>query len=341
VHVIHIAESVKGGIESYLSDLHPLLQKEVQLTYILPHNIKSIPSEQTIIVKSSRTPISQLKYAYLIYKQLKQLKPEIVHAHSSLAGAAIRVLKMLNLTRAKIVYCPHGWPYIREDGYAVVAYKIIEKCLSIFTDKIVAISDYEKEISICPSKTIVINNGIADFSVGVEGECPAKKSLLYIGRFDRAKGVDLLIKSYNKVQPDFDLVLVGDSVLNDVEIPEVSSGIKCAGWVERDDLKRYFNEASAVVIPSRWDGFNLVAIEAMSFGLPVFASNVGGLKDIVDSTSGKLFELTKIDELLIEIDQMSVSEMRSLGFGAREKFKKHFTVDRVSAKLINLYNDIN
>lgn len=148
-----------------------------------------------------------------------------------------------------------------------------------------------------------------------------------------------MLDAYARVQPGFKLVIVGGAVRNDLSLAR-SSEIEFAGWLEKDELEEAYRSCDAVIVPSRWEGFGLVAVEAMARSKPVFASAVGGLVDIVeDGRNGRLFSLDALDDVLREIDRISDEELQRMGRAGRQIFEEKYTADRMNAAILDLYKE--
>ena len=112
--------------------------------------------------------------------------------------------------------------------------------------------------------------------------------LLYVGRFDDRKGVRFLMESLPailRLAPQAHLSLIGSGPLQgELESLVVSLGvgrhITFLGSVSNQELARWYNRAVVVVVPSRFEGFGLTALEALACGTPVVATNVDGLRDL-------------------------------------------------------------
>jgi len=139
--------------------------------------------------------------------------------------------------------------------------------------------------------------------------------LLFIGRFQRSKGLDVLLRALRLIQKTrgevYKLGIVGEFtdeqrtfIVNNT--PEaVREGIMFLGTVQREDMPRIINSGSFVIVPSRYESFGLPALEAMACGIPVLATTVGGLPEIIDETVGALVEPNN-DQALASVISTSI-----------------------------------
>ncbi|TVQ63910.1 MAG: glycosyltransferase [Phycisphaerales bacterium] len=170
------------------------------------------------------------------------------------------------------------------------------------------------------------------------------RELLYIGRMERRKGVDLLVRAAGLVlaeHPDATLRLVGgDTLTGPFErsmrehldkllrtLPsEVASRICIEGARARDELPGLIDRAWAVVIPSRWENFPNVCLEAMARGAMVVASSAGGMAEMIeDARSGRLCsgdDAADLERALREALNTPPETRRAMGKAARERIAK-------------------
>ena len=212
-------------------------------------------------------------------------------------------------------------------------YALVERILSIPTDKIINISNYEQNQAIKygfnKNKMIMIYNGVEDkvnkSNLKLNWD-RNKINLLFVGRLDRQKGLDLFLDVYNKMELDnVHLYVIGTSVL-DNSLPKNTETVTYLGWVDNKDIDAYYQACDAVIMPSRWEGFGLVAIEAMRNSKPVIASNMGALPELIkNNINGYIFDI-KNDKVLKEILlNINKNELQVLGKQARLIYLKNFT----------------
>src|SRR5579884_2390081 len=142
--------------------------------------------------------------------------------------------------------------------------------------------------------------------------------LLFVGRLDPIKGIDLLLESVALSRSGARLLVVGGAAEGDPEVERLRARAAELGLAERvsfpgaapqEDLPRYYRAADALVVTSRYESFGLVAVEALACGTPVVASQVGGLPTIIrDGENGLLVRwrcpgafAERIDALLADL----------------------------------------
>ncbi|MBA1395083.1 glycosyltransferase, partial [Lactobacillus sp. XV13L] len=98
--------------------------------------------------------------------------------------------------------------------------------------------------------------------------------ICFIGRFDKAKGLDFLLNSFDFDHSNIEIMIIGKAVLNDAQINTSNTEhIHFVGWINNNELDSYIRLCDAVVIPSRWEAFGLTALEAMKNSKLVISSN--------------------------------------------------------------------
>ncbi len=137
-----------------------------------------------------------------------------------------------------------------------------------------------------------------------------QSNLLYVGRLAKIKGVQNLILAYSKLKPKFrnrKLIIVGDGEYRE-QLEKLTKSLNLEKNVifcgKKENLEEYYRKASLVVVPSIWpEPFGIVIIEAMSYGVPVIASNVGGIPEIIkDSFNGYLFKHDSVSDLTKKLE---------------------------------------
>jgi len=352
--VLHVTETAIGGIASYLDELLPMQMKvygthavKVILPALHTTDIKHVPEDSIV---GFRDRGSRLLNTWELTKQvnneLRVFQPHVIHIHSSFAGFSVRPLSWFRFGRPKIVYCPHGWAFNRDNSWFVTyLVKRIEQAWSRLCDAIICISKHEYDsgllIGIPASRLHVIYNGISpDVKYSAENIAwpNDKLRVLFVGRFDRQKGVDTFIGAMSQVEDLAYAYLIGAPVIGGEPLPTIPINISLVGWQSRERLQSFYQSADVLVMPSRWEGFGLTAVEAMRSGLPVIASAVGGLVEIVEAgKTGILVEPNDASSIANVIRHFNRNMLESMGNAGRSRFTLLFTSDRMFSDIHKLY----
>ncbi|WP_370978068.1 glycosyltransferase family 4 protein [Agaribacterium sp. ZY112] len=339
--ILHVAETIKGGVETYLRLLCEYQIEQGDEPILLCNEpVDWLDSDkQYVFPRESRGLKGLLELARSYKAILKESDAQVIHLHGTFAGLIGRVLRRSAAGRP-LVYCAHGWAYDRGDGVLRYAYMFVEWLLSFFCDAVIAISEHDAERYVGGrGKLVLIENALAD-AFDVPPSFPDKKTLLYVGRLDRQKGIDLLVKAYDDGAYDFDLLVVGDSVLADATINTQKSRCQFLGWLSAEQLQQLYGNVSAQIIPSRWEGFGLVALEAMAASKMVLASNVGGLTKLVHGAEGIVFEANYdgLVEALRKFDRIESAEIVHKGQVGRAFYEQGYRIERLGQQVKALYS---
>jgi glycosyltransferase involved in cell wall biosynthesis len=355
--VVHCAEIVRGGIATYLNELLPLQAAELgpdAVTLLAPasqaQDLRDLPGVRRVLFPDRGGRVRGTWNLVLALRRiLEETRPQVVHVESTFAGVGVRLYLALARWPGVIIYCPQGWAFDRHmsrAGRAVVAW--VERRLAPLCHAIVCISDHERESAeaagIDPGRLVVIPSGMAD----LEGPCPGPLPLwpagllrvLFVGRFDRQKGVDVFFRAMAALQGKAWAYAVGDVVLKEDPLPPAPPNVTRTGWLDRDQWRAYAETAQVLVVPSRWEGFGLVALDGMRCALPVIASRVGGLKEIVvDGATGFLVPPDDWRTLADLLAATGPGRLAAMGRAGRERFLERYSIQRVHQSLLRLYRE--
>lgn len=230
-------------------------------------------------------------------------------------------------------------------------------------DRVIAISgalaDFVREVEgIPPGRVVTVRYGLEPLDslsdvrerARAEWDVPAEAPLVgFFGRLIEQKGVDVLLEAWAQVQADYAsarLVIVGDGALRDsleaqARALGVSDSVRFAGWVA--DAARLMPACDVIVMPSRWEGFGLVALEAMSAARPVVASRVSALPEIVDDLQTGLLVPPGDPAALAEALGGLLADRAwaaALGRAGRERLVREFSVDKMVQATLDVYRNV-
>jgi D-inositol-3-phosphate glycosyltransferase len=252
----------------------------------------------------------------------------------------------------------------------------IENGIMKSADVLVAPSPWEKERMIShyaadPEKIRVIPCGVdlnlfSPIPPGKARKClglSKRKFVLFVGRIDAIKGIDLLIRAIDCLveksclgKHDIGLIIVGgdkdaDPRIETQEMQRLRKMVsrlnleeEVAFWgAQRQDLLPFFySAAEAIILPSRYESFGMVALEAMGCGTPVIASRVGGLQfTIEDGRTGFLFPEGNWRELAERIREVIISRnlKKKLGQAALRRARK-FAWPKIAREVLSVYRSL-
>lgn len=361
--ILHVAQKVKGGVATHLCELIPEQQARYGEDQVLvaiaadetEHLASLPPSTLRLFGSSARSPGALAAMGRDVARLIRHEQPDIVHIHSTFAGLVVRLPFLLRRsTRAKIIYCAHGWAFNMQVSQAKRrAYAAAERLLARVTDAILCISRFEQrravEVGLPSSKLHMVYNGIApDTPVVAPSELPDfatdRLNLLFVGRQDPQKGYDDLRDAMARVTDlPVHLHVVGDRSVSNEDSPGEPDppNVTRYGWIPIGHIPAFLEACDVVMMPSRWEGFGLVAIEAMRQGKPVCASDADALPElVVPGISGYIFPVGNVDALTELIRSMSRPQLQRLGVSARQHFRAKFTVEQMSNAISKLYEEV-
>lgn len=362
MRILHVTEVIKAGVGSHLDEILP-----IQAGLYGPDNIRLIgPASQMKYLVATPTSAREtfddtksgrfgntVRLASKVQRAVREFKPDIIHVHSTFAGVATRLPFRLGRRRIPIIYCPHAWSFAMDVAWwKRWIYALMERSLLPVTNAVVNETNEERDLALsfglAPDKLRVVANGMtaepgefAPLALGVPGEEDAIR-VLFVGRFAWQKGLDLLIAAARRCG-DAAVVfhLVGEPDGDyDPTASGVPANVRLHGWVGRDELTALLMATDALVMPSRWEGMPMIALEAMRVGLPIIANDIELMRDIVTPDTGILVDADDTDafaELLMTVDHALLSE---LGRGARRAFEARFTIDRQVEAFDDLYREV-
>ncbi|GIH89773.1 glycosyltransferase [Planobispora siamensis] len=225
--------------------------------------------------------------------------PHVVHLHSSKAGLAGRAAIRGTVPT---LFQPHGWSWLASHGAMAGAALAWERTAARWTGLTVCVSEGEAALARdrgLRGNLTVVRNGVdldrfrpadaagkarAREALGVSADDPL---VVCVGRVTRQKGQDVLVAAWEEVArrcPRARLAIVGDGDLRPAL--RTGPGVLFTGAV--DDARPWYAAADLVVLPSRWEGLPLTALEAMACGRSLVASGIPGLREVVTGETGAL-----------------------------------------------------
>lgn len=251
-----------------------------------------------------------IKLSFVLERLIKKYKLKLLHFQGGPGG-----LFVFYKPSVPLIYTVHHTYYQQADFIPGQRWKkilyLLEKRSYKFSDYLVSVSPSTQRIllrhyHVNKNRCEVIPNGVDKkrfFPIEIN---KIPNSIFFLGRLEKRKGIDYLIKTIPLVKAqikDIQLFIGGDGILKDdlksyIKNNQLGENIHFLGMLSDEAVNQWYNRVSIAVIPSIFEGFGLTAIEAMSCGTPVIASNVDGLCDVIeDGVNGMLFEYGNKEDL--------------------------------------------
>lgn len=357
--IIHIVESFGGGVYSYFKDLAIFFSQDSDIeTYIIysnkrkeitqdqidqdfPSSIHLIPLEMERELK----PIQDLRSTFALRKTIKQLRPDIIHLHSSKAGVIGRWASSMPNYKRKVFYTPHGYSFLRQDISPVkqkIFYTIEKLTQLIFGGTTIACGDTEYKLAQRIGTSLLVRNGIDLTHLNqhyIANENTSNQLTIgTIGRISYQKNPKL----FNEVAllfPQHQFLWIGDGELRD---QLTAPNITISGWFTNNTaVFPYLNQLDIYMQTSLWEGLPIAVLEAMAFRKPILATDVIGNNDIVEpNINGFLF--TQANDLSSKIEQLEDAYFRKkIGEQAYIICEEKFDKNKNFSQLLEIYTANN
>ncbi len=341
--------------------IHPIFFKykdevEGQIEFNVPC-FDQYPTSDIVFYNMSKEQILiyENEFRKALEEELKNFKPDIIHTQHIWIWSSIATEYDI-----PTVITSHGsdmMGYDIDNSFGSYCIKAINEC-----DKIITISKKNDEVVIknfpeAKEKSVTLKNGydpkifflqdlnrkqvLQEFGINKD----YKKIVLYAGRLTENKGIDVLLNA-TKIYENEDVLTIiagGGGLLDDLKAQVERLKLKNVVFVgdqAQENLSKLYNIADVLAVPSRVEGFGLVAIEALACGTPVVATNKGGMTDFINDEVGALVDVE--DEVMLEkeiskiLNKEKVFEREKLSKYAENNYSQKVVIN----DLINMYKEI-
>lgn len=331
--IVFIVETMDKGVGKHVMDLYSNLKNDFDITIIYGSQRTSEEYKKLLLQEENievdclkeKIGISDIKAIFKIRKILKEIKPDIVHCHSSKAGLSGRIAAKLANVKM-IIYSPHAYFFLKQEKKSIKwqIFLMAEKFLSkFFTDKTITTSRGEDQVFVDYkidklSKRQLIVHGLdvpkinENTSKEIREKYNVNDNQILVGsmaRFEKQKDPITTVKILEKLcknNANVKCIFWGNGSLYD-EVKNLNSHsetpIILAGETsEPDDC---LNALDIYLTASLYEGLPYTLLEALALKLPIIATNVVGNNDCVkNGVNGYLFEVNNCDEAVTKIEQM-------------------------------------
>ena len=282
------------------------------------------------------SPKADFLAAIELRRLYRKYKPDIIHLHSSKAGILGRVVFPTN----KVVYTVHGFDSVR---VAFRKFLPVERLMQHFCRAVVGVSEYDRRNLISEGITrnvSTVYNGIVRPDTSMMQSIPElekyAKTILCIARVFPPKEPALFVETA-RLLPEYGFIWIG----NQRDITEFDLPLNCHFVGNIPNAGAYCSRADLFMLPSNYEGLPMVIIEAMSFGKPVVASNVGGVSEIVGNGKNGYTLDNKAELFAEKIRYILSDEMRYKVFSAKslEMFNTRLTIENMVNGYLKIYSE--
>jgi glycosyltransferase involved in cell wall biosynthesis len=373
---------VIGGISPHIYFLSKYLVKQDIKAYVVTCDFPGAPAHEVIDgvevyrVDSYKNPSPDFAtWVYLMNMNMQRetaalikkidCRIDVIHAHDWLVANAGIGLK--HIFRKPLLVTMHSTEMGRRDGLHTTAEKMIhetEAWLTYEAWKVICCSDYMinhvKYVFGLPNdKLVMVPNGVNTHGYDTDNNyqtfrskfaLPEEKIVLFVGRLVYEKGIHILInavpKILSKVNAKFIIVGSGymkEQLLNIVRSMGLEHKVLFEGFLDNDALIKLQKCADVSVVPSLFEPFGIVALEAMAAGSPVVVSDTGGLTEIVehDITGVKVYP-NNPDSLAWGITKVLLdgTYAQTLRDNAYHQVKEKYDWERIAQDTKRIYEDV-
>ncbi|MCE4070163.1 MULTISPECIES: glycosyltransferase family 4 protein [Pseudomonas] len=337
--ILHITESFGGGVTSAINSY--ILNSQQHEHYLLASVRKgdTTGEESQGLFKHMELVPRRLASLARVKPYIDRIQPDVIHLHSTYAGALIRALPFI--PAQKIVYTPHGFAFLRGDHPMMLkAYRAIESLLARRTAVIAGCGMDEQRIAgelIEPGHTLGLVNVCDELP-----EVPTVRSLTskpvvgMVGRISRQKGHDYFraVAESCRDVAHFKWIGGGDA---QVMAEMVQAGIEVTGWRQRDEVIAHMKGLDLYFHTAAWDGFPISVLEAAKLDLPIALRRIG---PFVAEGLATAHDLTEAKRQVIGFTHRDPAVLAQLSRNSQCIQRQH-SGEQLQSSLENLYSRFN
>lgn len=306
-------------------------------------------------------PLAEARAVREVRARLGRDQPAVLQTHSSKAGVIGRKAVEQG-SGTKVVHTVHGWSFNDSQAAPVAAaYRLIERVLAPRSDALVVVTTADRETGLAnrigrPEQYVLIRSGIDLAEQAPAGARAAVRAELgwadddvvvaSVGRLEAQKDPITMVEALSEAQaqvPKLRAVLVGGGSL-EAEVRATASALDIADRLDllglRDDVPSLLAASDLFALSSRWEGLPRAALEAARAGLPIAATDTGGIRELIDDgVTGRLVPIGDASALAVALIALADDPdgARRLAAAAAERLPA-FTAERMVADTEALYD---
>lgn len=313
---------------------------------------RRIPVIRLRHMERSISPLRDVRALFELRGRLRRLAPDLVSTHTAKAGWLGRIAAYsLGLP---VLFTAHGWTFT--DGIAQNAsrlWKVLERVAGRLADRIVTVSEFDRQLALGARiseahRIVAIHNGMPDVSPDLMSEAGRERPhLVMVARFEEQKDHRTLLVALSSMRRlAWRLSFVGGGPL-EAEMKALCESLHLTDRVTflgaRTDVARILSGAQIFVLCTHWEGLPRSIIEAMRAGLPVIATRVAGIPELVEhGVNGLLCDADDHEHVSANLEQLiaSASMRVAMGLESRKRYVQHFRFEHMYDKTLDVYADV-
>lgn len=282
-----------------------------------------------------------------LFRLFRRERPLVVHLNSSKAGVLGRIAGFAAGVPIRI-FTVHGWSFDAHSGAAAKLYLLAERAARSLTTVIICVSETARANGLrartCRAdRTVVIRNAV-ELRNPARNSGDAMTEIVAVGRFKAPKDYVTLVRALARLKTGaFHARIVGDGpdrthVESEIRRLGLADAVELMG--EREDVDAFLDAADVFVLSSRSEGLPLSLLEAMAAALPVVASAVGGVPEVVvDGETGTLVPPEDAEALSEALARLIESpELRErFGKAGRARVESEFSLEGFRERHLEVY----
>jgi glycosyltransferase involved in cell wall biosynthesis len=353
-----VTRAEHGGAQAHVLDLAAGMREQFEVEVATGEEgflteacrERAIPVHVVSRLQREIEPFNDLRALQELIQLMRRIEPDLVHAHTFKAGFLGRFAA--NYSGIPCVYTVHMWPF----GDAVpLSWRMIaphcERLAARWCDRIITVSELGARNAAQyriggASQIVPILNGIAEHPARARLDRDSPLSCTMVARFTDFKDHGLLLRAFAMVPGQARLKLVGDGkTLSAAKKLAAELGIRERVEFKgaRSDVPEILAQTDVFVLASKTETLPISILEAMRAGLPVIASDVGGIsEEVVDGETGLLVPAGSVEELSNALQRLLADKQLRVAMGraGRRRFERVFRADTMINRTQQLYQEV-
>lgn len=300
----------------------------------------------------SISPVADVRALFELRRRLKQLQPDVVSTHTAKGGVLGRIAAAS--LRIPVLFTAHGWTFT--DGISRLqarVWRFAERLVGRLAGRIVTVSEFDRRLALSaritsPDRVLTIHNGMPDTPEILRAHPGIEPpQLVMVARFEAQKDHRTLLLALAALRDKpWSLSLIGNGPLEssmkalcrDLDLQDRVTFLGA-----RSDVAEILARSQIFILCTHWEGLPRSIIEAMRAGLPVLATAVAGIPELIDDgVSGLMCRPQDVEDATNQLRILLDSPSRRIEMGrqARQRYLDHFQFERMLARTLQTYDAV-